>query len=98
MVVQIVRFKSSLPDNEVLETYEARAPRYRATKRSRASVNHSSLPCRRSSFSLRQAHRPCHLGRHLLQRLELLAAVGLPALAGSQKEQTVAGTIVLWSY
>jgi heme-degrading monooxygenase HmoA len=32
MVEQIVRFKSSLPDNEVLETYEARAPRYRATK------------------------------------------------------------------
>jgi heme-degrading monooxygenase HmoA len=30
MVVQIVRFKSGLSDEEVLNTYEARAPRYRA--------------------------------------------------------------------
>jgi heme-degrading monooxygenase HmoA len=30
MVVQIVRFKSGLSDEEVLNMYEARAPRYRA--------------------------------------------------------------------
>ena len=32
MVVQIVRFKSELPDEEVVKTYEARAPQYRALK------------------------------------------------------------------
>jgi hypothetical protein len=32
MVVQIVRFKSGLPDEEVVKVYEARAPRYRALK------------------------------------------------------------------
>jgi heme-degrading monooxygenase HmoA len=30
MVVQIVRFRSGLPDERVLQLYEARAPRYRA--------------------------------------------------------------------
>jgi hypothetical protein len=30
MVVQIVRFKSGLPDEEVVKVYEARASRYRA--------------------------------------------------------------------
>jgi heme-degrading monooxygenase HmoA len=30
VVVQIVRFKSGLPDEQVLTMYEARAPRYRA--------------------------------------------------------------------
>jgi heme-degrading monooxygenase HmoA len=30
MIVQIVRFQSGLTDEEVLATYEARAPRYRA--------------------------------------------------------------------
>jgi heme-degrading monooxygenase HmoA len=30
MVVQIVRFKSALSDQEVQRTYEARAPQYRA--------------------------------------------------------------------
>jgi heme-degrading monooxygenase HmoA len=32
MVLQIVRFKSKMSDAEVLETYEARAPRYREMK------------------------------------------------------------------
>jgi heme-degrading monooxygenase HmoA len=32
MIVQIVRFKSGLSDDEVLEMYKARAPRYRALK------------------------------------------------------------------
>ena len=30
MIVEAVRFKSGLTDNEVLETYQARAPRYRS--------------------------------------------------------------------
>lgn len=30
MIVQIVRFKSAMSDEQVLETYESRAPRYRA--------------------------------------------------------------------
>lgn len=30
MIVQIVRFKSGLPNEQVLKTYDARAPRYRA--------------------------------------------------------------------
>jgi len=30
MIVQIVRFKSGLPDAKVLDLYEARSPRYRA--------------------------------------------------------------------
>lgn len=30
MTVDIVRFKSSLPDEQVTKTYEERAPRYRA--------------------------------------------------------------------
>jgi heme-degrading monooxygenase HmoA len=30
MIVQIVRFRSDLSDEEVLQTYEARSPRYRA--------------------------------------------------------------------
>lgn len=30
MIVQIVRFRSELSDAEVVETYEERAPRYRA--------------------------------------------------------------------
>lgn len=30
MIIQIVRFKSGLPDARVLELYEARSPRYRA--------------------------------------------------------------------
>jgi heme-degrading monooxygenase HmoA len=32
MIVQIVRFKSALSDEEVLERYKSRGPRYRATK------------------------------------------------------------------
>jgi heme-degrading monooxygenase HmoA len=32
MVVQIVRFKSELPEEEVVKVYEARAPQYRALK------------------------------------------------------------------
>lgn len=32
MIIQIVRFKSGLPDHRVLELYEARAPRYRELK------------------------------------------------------------------
>jgi heme-degrading monooxygenase HmoA len=32
MIVQIVRFKSELSDDQVLSTYDARAPRYRALK------------------------------------------------------------------
>jgi heme-degrading monooxygenase HmoA len=32
MIVQIVRFKSGLSQEEVVRTYEARAPRYRALK------------------------------------------------------------------
>jgi heme-degrading monooxygenase HmoA len=32
MIVQIVRFKSGLSHEEVVRTYEARAPRYRALK------------------------------------------------------------------
>jgi heme-degrading monooxygenase HmoA len=32
MIVQIVHFKSALSDKEVLQRYQARAPRYRATK------------------------------------------------------------------
>ncbi|MEJ2697341.1 MAG: hypothetical protein P8013_11910 [Candidatus Sulfobium sp.] len=32
MIIQIVRFKSGLSDEEVVTTYEARAPRYRALK------------------------------------------------------------------
>jgi heme-degrading monooxygenase HmoA len=32
MIVQIVRFKSGLSDEGVLEMYKARAPRYRALK------------------------------------------------------------------
>jgi heme-degrading monooxygenase HmoA len=32
MIVQIVRFKSGLSDEEVLETYKARAPQYRDLK------------------------------------------------------------------
>ena len=31
MIVMIVRFRSRMSDQEVLQTYEARAPRYRAT-------------------------------------------------------------------
>jgi heme-degrading monooxygenase HmoA len=31
MIVQIVRFRSRLSDQEILHMYEARAPRYRAT-------------------------------------------------------------------
>lgn len=30
MIIQIVRFKSGLPDEKVLEMYEARSPQYRA--------------------------------------------------------------------
>jgi heme-degrading monooxygenase HmoA len=30
VIVQIVRFRSAMSDDEVLRTYEARAPRYRA--------------------------------------------------------------------
>jgi len=32
MVVQIVRFKSGLPDEEVVKVYKERAPQYRALK------------------------------------------------------------------
>lgn len=32
MIVQIVRFKSELSEEQVLKMYEARAPRYRALK------------------------------------------------------------------
>ena len=32
MIVQIVRFRSGLSDEEVRKTYESRAPRYRALK------------------------------------------------------------------
>ena len=32
MVLQIVRFKSALPDEQVRKVYEERAPRYRALK------------------------------------------------------------------
>ena len=32
MIVQIVRFKSALSDEKVVETYKDRAPRYRALK------------------------------------------------------------------
>jgi heme-degrading monooxygenase HmoA len=32
MIVQLVRFKSGLSDANVIETYQARAPRYRALK------------------------------------------------------------------
>jgi heme-degrading monooxygenase HmoA len=32
MIIQIVRFKSGLADEQVLKMYEARAPRYRALK------------------------------------------------------------------
>jgi len=72
MVIQVVRFKSGLPDARVLELYEARSPRYRALQglvqkyylRYPSSGEHGAVYVWESEEALRE-FRQSDLGRSI---------------------------------